>query len=458
MAAVPLYVVRPVVFANHASGGRHTAAPHLVLLGDLLVRVAKGERVRAIVSLPPRHGKTEQVSRWGPAWLLGVRPDLRIGLVSYEATFATTHSHDAREKVRSHGHLFAPLHGRAVTISEGRDSRHEWATNAGGGVFATGIGGPLTGKGFDLIIIDDPVKNAAEAASKTIRQAHWEWWQSTARTRLEPGGSVVVVMTRWHEDDLAGRLLAADVAGEGEGWEYVRIPALSEGDGDALGRAEGVALWPERYDETALAAIRRAVGSVVWQALYQGRPSAPEGGMFKRDAWRYGAPPDADPDVAYASWDMTFKDAKTSDYVVGQVWGRWGANYYLVDQVRGRWDFVRTCRELELLDEKHPYVSGHLIEDAANGPAVVSAMRERVAGLIPIRPDGSKEARAAAVSPLQESGSLYLPDPSAQPWVRQFVDEAAEFPNGVNDDQVDAMSQALRRLHQMRHDTMEALR
>ena len=267
-----------------------------------------------------------------------------------------------------------------------------------------------------------------------------------------------MVRTRWHEDDLAGRLLAADVAGEGGGWEYVRIPALSEGDGDALGRAEGVALWPERYDETALAAIRRAVGSVVWQALYQGRPSAPEGGMFKRDAWRYGAPPDADPDVAYASWDMTFKDAKSSDYVVGQVWGRWGATYYLVDQVRGRWDFVRTCRELELLDEKHPYVSGHLIEDAANGPAVVSAMRERVAGLIPIRPDGSKEARAAAVSPLQESGSLYLPDPSAQPWVRQFVDEAAEFPNGVNDDQVDAMSQALRRLHQMRHDTMEALR
>lgn len=462
-----LAATRPDLWAHHASAGRHRLAPHLVLLADLLVRVAQGDQVFAIVSLPPRHGKTEQISRWGPAWILGVRPDLRIAIVSYEARFATTHSHDAREKVRQHGRDFAHLHaGRPVTIADGRDSRHEWATSAGGGVFATGVGGPLTGKGFNLVIIDDPLKNSQDASSKTIREAQWEWWKSTARTRLEPGGSVIVVMTRWHEDDLAGRLLNSQLEdAEAQRWEYVRIPAVAEdvdpakGWGpDPLGRHPGEPLWPDRYDTAALAQIKADVGLSVWTALYQGRPSPPEGGMFKRDAWRFGDPPDADPDIAYASWDMTFKDTKGSDFVVGQVWAKYDARYYLVDQIRARMDFVRARDAVVELDQRHPYLVGHLIEDKANGPAIISSLREALAGLIPVEPDGSKEARAAAVSPLQEAGNLYLPDPTREPWVRHFIQECADFPNGTHDDQVDAMSQALRRLHQMRHDTTGALR
>lgn len=450
-------VCRPDALAHVATRGRHRLAPHLALLADEFVRIASGESRFVIVSMPPRHGKTEQVSRWGAAWLLAMRPDWRVILASYEATFAASHGLAARDNLAQVGEWFAHVHGAPIRIDPAYSARNAWRIEGhpAGGMMTAGVGGAITGKGANVLIIDDPVKNAAEAYSQVIRDAHWQWWQTTARTRLEPGGSALVVMTRWHDDDLAGRLLADDP----DLWTEIRIAAVCDDPAtDPLGRQEGEALWPERYDTAALDAIRRAVGSVTWQALYQGRPTAAEGDVFLRKWWKtyHHAPKDFD--VVYASWDAAFKATDGSDYVVGQVWGRKGARYYLLDQVRARMSFTQTRQAVVELDEKHPQIAAHLVEDKANGPAIIDSLREVVSGIVAVDPKGSKEARARAVAPLVEAGNVYVPDPSHHPWVVAFLDECASFPRGTHDDQVDAMSQALRRLHRSAPIAVEAVR
>ena len=245
-------------------------------------------------------------------------------------------------------------------------------------------------------------------------------------------------------DDLSGHLMALSERGEGEHYEVVNYPAIAEHDEPH--RKAGEPLHPERFGLAALNRIRQNVGERDWAALYQQRPVPDGGGMFK-EAWlRYYQPGDLPPryDKVVISWDMTFKESDTSDYVVGQVWGRKGANFYLLDQVRGRMDFVKTLDAFVALARKHPTVIRKLVEDKANGPAIISALRNKVSGIVPVVPKESKEARASAVSTFWEAGNVYLPDPTANPWVRlEFVPELTSFPAGAHDDQVDAMSQAL---------------
>ena len=454
-------VTRPDLLAHAATKGAHRLAPHLVLVADEFVRIARGESRFVIVSMPPRHGKTQQVSRWGAAWLLGMRPDWRVMLASYEATFAATHGLAARDNLAQTGEWWRHVHGAPLAIDPTYAARSDWrvANHPEGGMMTAGVGGAFTGKGANVLIIDDPVKNASEAYSPVVREAHWQWWQTTARTRLEPGGSAFVVMTRWHDDDLAGRLLRDPDA---DPWVEIRIPALCDDPAaDPLGRAEGDALWPARYSADELARTRKAVGSITWQALYQGRPTAADGDVFLRAWWKfYHHAPDwkrRPPDVVYASWDMAFKGTDSSDYVVGQVWGRWGARFYLLDQVRDRMTFTASRDAVRALDERWP-VAAHLVEDKANGPAIIDSLREVVPGIVAVEPEGSKEARARAVAPLVEAGNVYVPAPDRHPWVSSFLDECASFPRGMHDDQVDAMSQALRRLHRGAPQLAEALR
>jgi predicted phage terminase large subunit-like protein len=298
-------------------------------------------------------------------------------------------------------------------------------------------------------IIDDPFKNAEEAASQTIRDKVWEWYRSTFRTRLAPGGAIVLIMTRWHEDDLAGRLIAEMQAG-GEQWTIIEMQAEAE-EGDPLGRAIGETLWPEHgFDKAWAEETKRAVGTYFWQALYQQRPSAPEGEILKRGWWKFYKVIPADLQEVIQSWDMTFKDSDGSDFVVGGVWGRKGADKYLLDQVRGRMDFPTTLAAVKALTAKWPQARAKLVEDKANGPAVIAMLKREIPGLTPVEPQGSKMARVAAVSPEIEAGNVYLPDPSIAPWVNDFIEECAAFPNGKHDDQVDQMSQALLRFGQRR--------
>lgn len=402
--------------------------------------VADGAIDRLIIEMPPRHGKSQTATIRYPAWYLGENPDKRVVVAAHTASLAQTFS----RQVRNEFAMYAPeVWGLAV--AEDSKSVERWAIEGhNGGMVAVGVGGALTGHGADLLIIDDPVKNAEEAQSQTIKDAVWDWYRSVARTRLHPGGAIILIMTRWAEDDLAGRLISEADAG-GEQWVILSLPAIAE-ENDMLGRSIGEPLWPERFGLDELLMIKAAVGSYVWNALYQQRPSPIEGGMLKRGWWQFYKELPSKFDEIIQSWDMTFKDSAGTDFVVGQVWGCKEADKYLLDQVRDRMDFPATLTAVKSLTAKWPQATAKLVEDKANGPAVIAMLKQQISGLIPVEPQGSKVARASAVSPQIEAGNVYLPDPSIAPWVHDFIEECAAFPTGAHDDQVDAMSQALMRL------------
>ncbi len=390
-----------------------------------------------MVFMPPRHGKSEFISRYSTAWILGKFPDTRIILASYEADFAATWGRKARDLLEEHG---PSLFG--IRVSGKSSAANRWDIEGHeGGMITAGVNGPITGKGADIGIIDDPVKNDQEAMSVTYQERTYEWYKSTFRTRLQRDGAIILIMTRWNENDLAGKLLAAQEE-DGEKWEVVNLPAIAE-EGDLLGRDPGQPLCPDLFTIEALRSIEKAVGSFWWASLYQQRPSPAEGGILKRNWWQYYRQTPDRFDEVIQSWDMAFKDTKTADFVVGQVWGRKGADKYLLDQVRDRMDFPATVQAVRSLSAKWPQARNKLVEDKANGPAVIATLKNEIPGLIAVNPEGGKVVRAQAASPDIEAGNVYLPDPSVAPWVHDFIEECAAFPNGANDDQVDAMTQAL---------------
>jgi len=442
----------PAAFAWLASRGQWQIAPHLDLLAERLLDVAQGKLKRLLIQMPPRHGKSEFASAHFPAWYLGTFPDRRVILASYEHDFAASWGAKAKDRFAE----FGPVLWR-LWVKRDKQAADDWqiAGHAGGMVCA-GVGGPITGRGADLLIIDDPVKSAEEADSETYRERAWNWYRATAYTRLEPGGAILLIQTRWHEDDLAGRVLA-EAAKTGERWEVIKLPALAE-EGDILCRAEGEPLWPERYPAQALAEIRESIGPYWWSSLYQQRPAPPEGALFKKDWWRFYADRDrpASFDQMLQSWDMAFKDTSASDYVVGQVWGNAGARIYLLDQIRERMDFAKTLQAVQALSARWPQATWKLVEDKANGPAVISALQMKVRGLYPVKPQGGKLSRAQAILPLVAAGNVWLPSPQEQPWVEEFLAEAQSFPVGAHDDQIDAMSQALQRFQTARDPVVKA--
>ena len=404
---------------------------------------------RLIITMPPRSGKSELVSRRFPAYFFGRCPDIQIIASSYSDALAKRFNRDVQRVMEddSYKAIFP-----ATNLSSGRDGYIKTSelfeiVKHRGSYRSCGVGGGITGQGAECLIIDDPIKDRADANSETIRNKLWDWYTSTAYTRLAPGGGVIAMCTRWHCDDLIGRLTAHMQADDGEQWQIVNYPAIAEHDEPH--RKEGEALHPERYDEKALARIRKTIGERDWAALYQQHPIPDGGGVFK-DSWIQFWTKDTLPksfDKRVISWDMTFKDTDGSDYVVGQVWGRSGGCFYLIDQVRGRWDFVKTLNAFIEQCNKYPSFTRRLVEDKANGSAIISALKNKIPGLIPITPKESKEARAYAITTLWEAKNVYLPSPDLYPWVKtDFIPELLSFPAGAHDDQVDAMTQALNQM------------
>lgn len=394
---------------------------------------------RLIVSVPPRHSKSVHVSENLPAFYLGNYPDKRIITASHTADLAFTFSRRVRNKIMDPRWPFP-----YVTVAGDKSAVKAWDI-AGhlGGYMAVGVGGSPAGHGGNLIIIDDPIGSQADAESETSREALWEWYQGTIRDRLEPGGSMIITATRWHSDDLTGHLLQEMRTG-GEIWNHLHMPALR-----VLPDRTEEALWPERWPVDSLKQIKKAVGSRIFEARFQGNPSPMEGGLLQRDWWNFysGKPKDV-PGIKnfIQSWDMSFRDTKAGSYVVGQVWGTVGADRYLLDQIRFRGDFPQTLQMFRAFCTKWPQCRLKLVENKANGPAIVASLRHEVNGIVEVNPIGGKLARASAIAPIVESGNVYLPDPKTNPWVHDFIEECASFPHGSNDDQVDAMSQALARL------------
>lgn len=387
----------------------YEAADHLKALDAVLESIERGEIKRLIVVEPPRHGKSEKVSLRFPCWYLGKHPEDYIVQAGYAESIALTHSRKARDIFISPEmvNIFPlirhrPERASQETIIPERQAAHEWGTVQGGSYYAVGIGGGLTGRGFDLGIIDDPVKDDEEASSQTIRDKVWEWYKTVFRTRAQPNAAIIIVMTRWHQDDLVGRLLQqAQEDSNADQWEVLHFPALKEGK----------ALWPERYPLKVLENIRSSIGGRAFESLYQGNPTVAEGQIIKREWWQYYKESPIFNRLLH-SWDTAFKDKTQNDYSVCTVWGETHNGYYLVDVWRGKVEFPELKRvAVALFERDNPNVV--IVEDKASGQSLIQELeRNTRIPVLPVKVDRDKVARAYAATPLIEAGKVFLPEAS----------------------------------------------
>lgn len=385
-----------------------------------------------VLSTPPQHGKSMTVTETLPSWYVGKYPDRRCIVAGYNDDFAGKFGRRNKAKLEEYG---APIFG--IRLSKSSDRDVEIAEHSGS-IITRGIMSGITGNSGDLIIIDDPIKNRLEADSATYRKRLWEEWENSILTRTQAGTKIVIVQTRWHEDDLAGRVARTE-----KNVTLLNIPVEAM-ENDVLGREVGEALCPEigkgnkwlyEFKE------RYKDGKRAWNALYMGMPTSEEGNIFKREWWNYyDILPTKLPFVGI-SIDATFKGNDDSDYVAIEVWGKNGADWYLIDMIKRKMDFPETLKAVRVMSEKYPERHSLLIEDKANGPAIIAMLRHEIAGIIPITPKESKVARANAVSGIVESGNVHLP--RYADFTSDFVEECASFPNGVHDDAVDAFTQML---------------
>jgi predicted phage terminase large subunit-like protein len=419
-----------------ASRGLWTPAPHLAMLTRELLEVAAGRTRRLVISMPPRHGKSELVSRYFPAWWLGSRPNDRIILASYEASFAATWGAKARDVLREFG---PSIFGVEVRSDARASDRWDLAPPHAGGMVAVGEGGSLTGRGANLLIVDDLVKNAEEASSKAHREHAWDWWRSTARTRLEPGGAVVVVGTRWHEDDVIGRLIREGQE-DGEPFRVINLPAVAE-ENDQLGRKPGEALWPERFDVAALEKTKREVGSYVWAAMYQGRPAPLEGGLFKRAWFRHEDPPPFESLIRFATVDLAASTKASADFTVVLVAGLdMRGRVHILDVDRRRLEGPQLIPAIKhAVDRWKLSIVG--IEKVAFQLALIQQARAAGIYVRELEADRDKVARALMASAALEAGDVLFP--KSAHWLGELEAELLGFPNSTHDDQVDALCYAI---------------
>jgi predicted phage terminase large subunit-like protein len=395
-----------------------------------------------IVEAPPQHGKSLTVTEAFPSWYMGRHPEDRVILASYDSEFAERFSRRNKEKVKQFGeNIFG------VTVGLVDRAQEFELDNAKGRLISRGIMSGITGNPANLVIIDDPIKNRQEADSPTYRARLWEEWQSSLKSRLAAGGKVIVIMTPWHEDDFAARLLQNE-----KNARLLRLPIEAE-ENDPLGRKPGEPLCPELGKDAAwLADFKTSYladpkgGARAWAALYMCSPRTEGGNLIHRDWWRYYDPREIRTFATeMVSVDAAFKDGDNNDYVSIQVWGKLGNDYYLRYCLNKHLDFPGTVAALRTVRQLFPAAKTVLIEDKANGSAIIQTLRKEMF-CIPINPQGGKVARVNAIAPAIESGHVFLPNVESAPWVEAFVDQFTVFPNGAHDDIVDAASQCLNRM------------
>jgi predicted phage terminase large subunit-like protein len=406
---------------------RYQSPRHLAPIADLIERAVRGESIRALISVPPRHGKTELLLH-GIGWGLAQNPRLQFGYVSYAADFARTKSRKARDIARA----------AHIPIRRDADALNEWRTEEDGGLLATGIGGPLTGHGVDILLVDDPHKNREEAESALVRQSVYDWFTSTGVTRVEPVGSIIVVHTRWHGDDLIGRLERESAryretgGAEGEQWEVICLRAIDE--------ASGAVLWPERWHKEALLRRRRTIGEYEWAALFQGRPR-PRGAKLFREPVRYAEPAIRGRRIVIGV-DVAGTRSSRADFTVAAVMAFEGEDDALcadvLDVLRLQEEIPQVCRELEELQKE--WNAPLVIEGSGIGKAVPQTLldvnpRLRIEV---VYPDEDKFIRAQSYAAGWNQGRVRLP--VSAPWLTEFMRVHADF-TGVSDrwdDDVDA--------------------
>lgn len=443
-------------YAEHMSGGAWRPYRHLVHVAKIVQEEIRKGGARIIVTMPPRHGKSSLISKWLPAWYLDWNPDKRVVITSFDHDLAVDFSRWVRDHLTDHPEAW-------TRISRRKKRSDNWMTSEGGGGLGQSVGGGITGKGGDLVICDDLIKDWEEAHSITTRRKTVDWFLSTLYTRLEPAANLIIPMTRWHVGDPVGYILK----NLPDKWIEIRLPAFAEVN-DPIGRAPGEPLCPERYDLDALNDRRTTLGSRKFEGLYQQRPTVAGGDILREkwfrfwyegeepDPWQVVAPdgtitecmqetlPDrSEWDGSLSSWDLTFKNKATSDYVAGHLWAWRKAKRYLLDREYDQMGFRGALAAILRMHEKWD-PDGHLIEDSANGPAVIETLQDEVPGIVPVTPRGSKRGRVEAIAPQVEAGNMYLPHPRmpGYEWVEDVIEAFTRFPSEPDDD-ADSASQAL---------------
>jgi predicted phage terminase large subunit-like protein len=436
-------------------------------------RVEEGQSPRLLILMPPRHGKSRLASEAFVAWVFGHHPDWELISSSYNITLPVSFSRRIRSNMRTNAYKgIFPL----TELNSESQSVEEWETTAGGVYRAAGVGGGITGKGANIFIVDDPVKNWEDASSATVREGTWDWWLSTAYTRLAPGAGVLGIQTLWHDDDWAGRIMQGMKTGEGEAFEIVQYPAINEGYdeylcGDeilrvfpggpppppeaVLTRPAGSALHPERYDLDALLRIKSNFAATanlqMWSALYQQNPVPDEGSQFRRDMFRYTpARPDHANMTLYQAWDLSITTKEQNDWIVGTTLAQdFDGNVYEIDVVRFKSEdnLVIADAILDAYDRWKPYVVG--IEDGQIWKSIKSTVVRRAKErgtkslnyevLVPLT---DKIVRAGPLRGRMQLGKVWFWKEA--PW-RDVVDsELLRFPAGKHDDIVDSLAWCVR--------------
>ncbi len=422
---------------------------HIDCISEYLEAVMNGDILRLVINIYPRVGKSLLASVLFPVWTWTQKPWLKEIFVSYSGRLSEKFSRDRRTIIEDP--WFNQKWGNVVQMAEDQNQKRQFENTARGSMYATSIGGTLTGEGGDLIIIDDGI-DPERAESKADRDAAIRFVRNVVSTRLNDPkkGAIVEISQRTHKQDISGTLLA-----EG-GYEHLCLPAIAEKKtiiAFPISKREhvweeGEALFEARHTkDQILDQMNNRMTARAANAQYRQKPSAEESAIYKRDCWKfYSLPPDEmikTMDSTCQSWDFSFKDLMTSSFVAGGVWGQKGPNFYLFDLVRKRMGFGASLIALEAMSAKWPSVFDKVIEDKANGPAIIEQAKKKLAGIKPYLPSASKDERAAIVAPYQESGNIYLPEPRYASWLKDFLDETEEFGVGEFKDQVDMMNQAV---------------
>jgi len=416
---------------------------HHRVIARHLEDAAEGRIKRLMILVPPRYGKSELSSIRLPAWYLGKYPDKKVILASYSDWFSLQFGKHARNVCQTEMHRTIFPESK---VRKDSSSGALWELDAGGKFVAVGRGGAVTGHGAHLLILDDLIKNIQEAFSDNMRDTIWDWYKTTLFTRLEQDASIVIVNTRWHEDDLIGRILEH----EGEKWTVLKMPAIADKDytyGEYVYN-EGETLWPEKYPLETVLETKGVMGSH-FDSIYQQEPGAQSGTIFKRDQWRKFFTPPHNPKWVIQSWDTGFKTGSQNSYSACTTWVETDSGFYLI---HAWWDRL-TFPELksacvDLYDKFKP--NEVIIEDKASGQSLIQELKQNTKVPVKgIKPEGDKSARAHSVTPLFESGSVYILE--GEQWSDEVIDYAAKFPRTKNTDVIDSVTQALEYLRQGSH-------
>jgi predicted phage terminase large subunit-like protein len=421
---------------------------HILRMIDAMERIEAGALKRLIVAMPPRMGKTQLTGILFPSWYLGRRGGRDVIFTTYAQELANDRGRAIKEIMN--GDAYAGLFP-GTKIRQDTSAAQRFRTTTGNNFYAVGVGGPLTGRGGHLVLVDDPIKNREEAESAALRNRLIDWYRSALRTRLAPGGAIVIVATRWHLGDLTGHVLQE---ASNEGWEVLEFPAvLDDRAALLLGRTPGTALWPERYPLDEMLATKKAVGAREWSALYQQKPVPDGGGIVKRDdvqEWKGSKAPECS--MVVASWDTAYGQTRDSDFSAGTMWGVFehpdkdGAMVkcaILLGARRGRWQFGELKAQMIQADRDHG-VDFSIVEAKASGLSAVQELRTMGLPMRTYVPKGRKDDRLHAVAPLFEQHRIYAP--LDKEWAQGWLNQLANFPADQNDDYVDSTSQALKML------------